>query len=481
MIGDLLPTLARAQKDSIQQLQRSIQNGTIPAYLGIPMLEKKIQQRQQAQALLLGQQQQGQPPIAEQVMQQANQVTQPQQAQQAPQMPQMPPQQMAQAPQGIDAAPSNMPIEYAGGGIVAFADNEDQPVSRYMPSTRQYDDSYVPSDREGMQKTGFLDFLIPKYEKPEDMSEEEYEKSKKPAYTAPSRGPLTPPAAAAPGSRRETAPAPGTGSVAPPVVEKKPEEEKKKPPLVVERGPSKPAGPAPSQIPGAPPSDGIADFMKKRETSDENLKKLILGDAQDRDKQLQIQTLLKIMKGGLKTYGGTSPYANVNVGAGTEEAVGGIGELYAQQEANKEKRVGQLVALGLKGQELDAELVKLGINRDYYDKHAKLFEAQADYFRRRPTTTGSAGLGYIPATQSKELMAEYLGYMSRPSSAPFFASLPKPIQDGLTKYPATSDSYRRSLEQFDKYAKAYRDQQGDYIRQNSAKVPQMPYGSGVEP
>ena len=61
MIGDLLPTLARAQKDSIQQLQRSIQNGTIPAYLGIPMLEKKIQQRQQAQALLLGQQQQGQP------------------------------------------------------------------------------------------------------------------------------------------------------------------------------------------------------------------------------------------------------------------------------------------------------------------------------------------------------------------------------------------------------------------------------------
>ena len=198
-------------------------------------------------------------------MQQANQVTQPQQAQQAPQMPQMPPQQMAQAPQGIDAAPSNMPTEYAGGGIVAFADNEDQPVSRYMPSTRQYDDSYVPSDREEYQKTGFLDWLIPKYEKPEDMSEEEYEKSKRPAFTAPKGGPLTPPAAAAPGSRRETAPAPGTGSVAPPVVEKKPEEAKKEPfKPRIERGPSKPAGPKPSQIFGPTPSDGIADLMGER-------------------------------------------------------------------------------------------------------------------------------------------------------------------------------------------------------------------------
>jgi hypothetical protein len=477
MIGDLLPTLARAQSESIQQLQRSIQSGVVPAYIGVPLLQKKLSERQQAQALLLGQQQQGQPPIAEQVMQQANQVTQPQQAQQAPQMPQMPPQQMAQAPQGIDAAPSNMPIEYAGGGIVAFADNEDQPVSSYMPSTRQYDDSYVPSDREGMQKTGFLDWLIPKYEKPEDMSEEEYEKSKRPAYTAPKAGPLTPPAAAAPGSRRETAPAPGTGSVAPPVVEKKPEETKKEPfKPNIERGPSKPAGPGPSQIPGAPPSDGIADFMKKRETSDENLKKLILGDAQDRDKQLQIQTLLKIMKGGLKTYGGTSPYANVNVGAGAEEAVGGIGELYAQQEANKEKRVGQLVALGLKGQELDAELVKLGITRDYYDKHAKLFEAQADYFRRRPTTTGSAGLGYVGQAQSKELMQEYLGYMARPQSAPFFAQLPKDVQRYLKADPS-SPSYANAMGEFDRYAKAYRDRQADFIRQNSAKFQQPPYNT----
>jgi hypothetical protein len=475
MIGDLLPTLARAQKDSIAQLQHSIQSGLIPSYIGIPLLEQKIQQRQQAQALLMGQQQQGQPPIAQQVMQQANQVTQPQQA------PQMPPQQMAQASQGIDAAQSNMPTAYAGGGIVAFADNEDQPVSRYMPSTRQYDDSYVPVDREGMQKTGFLDFLIPEYKKPEDMSEEEYEKSKRPAYTAPKAGPLAPPSAAAPGSRRETAPAPGGGSVSPPVVEKKPEEEKKQPPLVVERGPSKPAL-GPSQIFGALPTDnsGIADFMKKRETSDENLKKLILGDAKDKDKQLQIQTLLKIMGSGFEAAGGTSPHAMANIGPAAAKGVTGIGELYAQREEAKQKQVGQLVALGLKGQELDAELVKLGITKDYYDSHRKLFEAQADYYRRRPSTTGSAGTGSVSSAVTQAELDRIEGYRANPKTAPFFSALPADVQTGLTKYPPNSASYQRSLELFDKYANDYLHRRLGTI--HSYGVKQSPAAvAGMEP
>jgi hypothetical protein len=417
MIGDLLPTLARAQKDSIAQLQHSIQSGLIPSYIGIPLLEQKIQQRQQAQALLMGQQQQGQPPIAQQVMQQANQVTQPPQAPQMPQ--QMPPQQMAQTPQGpqgIDAAQSNMPTAYAGGGIVAFADNEDQPVSRYMPATRQYDDSYVPTDRESYRKTGFLDWLIPPQEKPEGMSDEEYEKIKKPAFTAPKAGPLAPPTQAAPGSRRETAPAPGAGSVSPPpvVTEKKPEEPKKEPELKVERTPSKPAL-GPSQIFGGSPTDNIiSDLMKKRETSEEGLKQLILGDEKDRAKQLKIQSLLKIMQGGLKAAGGTSPYAMANIGPAAAETAGGIGELYAQQEADKQKRVGQLVALGLKGQELDAELAKLGITKDYYDAHKELFRAQA-YKYMHPTATAGMPKG-IPFESMRKVEQEYEGYLTNPKT-----------------------------------------------------------------
>jgi hypothetical protein len=68
MIRDLLPTLARAQGESIQQLQSSIQAGLVPAYLGIPMLEEKIKDHQRATAILMGKQQQGQPPIADQVI-----------------------------------------------------------------------------------------------------------------------------------------------------------------------------------------------------------------------------------------------------------------------------------------------------------------------------------------------------------------------------------------------------------------------------
>lgn len=443
MIGDLLPTLARAQGESIAQIQRSIQSGVIPAYIGIPLLQQKLQQRQEAQSLLMGRQQQGQPPIAQQVMQQADQITQPQ--------------QMAQAPQGIESAPSNLPEKYAGGGIVAFADNEDQPVSVDMPRTRQYDDSYVPTDRMGYQKTGFLDWLLPPYERPEGMSEEEYNRIRRGATTPPKAGPLTPPAQAAPGSPRENAPAPGTGSVSPPVVaDKKPaEEEKKPPPLTVERGPTKRPEPAPSQIFGPPPKDAIADLLAERKTSQEELKNLILGDAKDRKKQLDIQTLLKVMQGGFKAAGGTSPYAMANIGPAAAETAGGIGELYAQQEADKQKRVGQLVALGLKGQELGAELAKLGITKDYYDKHAKLFEAQADYYRRRPATAGGVGTGSISSAVTQSELDRIEGYRANPKTAPFFSMLPPDVQTGLTKYPPSSASYQRSLELFDKYANEY--------------------------
>ena len=52
MIGDLLSNIANAQKLSIGQLQQSIQDGTIPQWVGIPMLQKMVQDRQKAEAIL---------------------------------------------------------------------------------------------------------------------------------------------------------------------------------------------------------------------------------------------------------------------------------------------------------------------------------------------------------------------------------------------------------------------------------------------
>ena len=92
MIGSLMSRMADAEKLSIPQLQKSIQDGIIPAYVGVPLLKDKMA-RDKAKAVS---QQPAQPPIAQQVMAEA-------------------------AQHGIDAAPSNLPTEMAGGGIVAFS------------------------------------------------------------------------------------------------------------------------------------------------------------------------------------------------------------------------------------------------------------------------------------------------------------------------------------------------------------------------
>lgn len=93
MIGSLMSRMADAEKLSIPQLQKSIQDGIIPAYVGVPLLQDKLKQQKAAAAP----QQPAQPPIAQQVMAEASQ-------------------------HGIDSAPSNLPTEMAGGGIVAFDD-----------------------------------------------------------------------------------------------------------------------------------------------------------------------------------------------------------------------------------------------------------------------------------------------------------------------------------------------------------------------
>ena len=104
MIGSLMSRMGDAQKLSVQQLHQAVQDGTLPAYVGIPLIQDKMQQQQAASAP----QPQKQPPIAQQIMQES-----------APH-----PQMMAQAqPQGIETAQSNLPQEgMAGGGIVAFAE-----------------------------------------------------------------------------------------------------------------------------------------------------------------------------------------------------------------------------------------------------------------------------------------------------------------------------------------------------------------------
>jgi flagellum-specific peptidoglycan hydrolase FlgJ len=87
--------MADAGKLSVAQLQQAVKNGTVPAYIGIPLMQEKMKQAKQAQPVQVP----AQPPIAQQVMAEAA---------------------------GIDQMPSNLPTQAMNdGGIVAFADGGD--------------------------------------------------------------------------------------------------------------------------------------------------------------------------------------------------------------------------------------------------------------------------------------------------------------------------------------------------------------------
>jgi hypothetical protein len=124
----------------IQAIQKNlvdgVQNGSIQPYVGIPLIQELTQRLTEVKAQMAqtmagsGMQQppQGQqaPPIAQQVMQQA-----------------------AQESQGLQSLPSNLPQEYAGGGIIAFEHGGE--VQRFNEGElvdANYPDSYYRSQAE---------------------------------------------------------------------------------------------------------------------------------------------------------------------------------------------------------------------------------------------------------------------------------------------------------------------------------------------
>jgi hypothetical protein len=116
-----------AQKLSIPQLQQAIQDGTVPAYVGIPLLQEKVKMAKAAEASQAGQMG-AQPNVADQVMAQAQQVE-----------------------QGVPALQSNLPASMAGGGIVAFAEGG------------MYDDEDTDEDRIDAARQAEMDDLMDEY------------------------------------------------------------------------------------------------------------------------------------------------------------------------------------------------------------------------------------------------------------------------------------------------------------------------------
>jgi len=98
--------MAMAEKLSVQQLQQAIQSGSLPAYIGIPLIEQKTKEKAQMAAAQQGQEKP--PSVVASILQKAE--------------------QQEQQPPGIDQLPSNLPMMdegengMASGGIVAFAE-----------------------------------------------------------------------------------------------------------------------------------------------------------------------------------------------------------------------------------------------------------------------------------------------------------------------------------------------------------------------
>lgn len=111
---------------SIQQLQHAMDSGMVPAYIAIPLIQQKTEEAKMSQMVAQGGQapQEGQPTVAEQVLQEAD--------------------------QGIPALPSNLPPGYAPGGIVAFDEGGDVPRYAAGDVVEDEDDKEFDSTPAGL-------------------------------------------------------------------------------------------------------------------------------------------------------------------------------------------------------------------------------------------------------------------------------------------------------------------------------------------
>jgi len=131
MIGQGLGRVAQAEKLSIQQLEEALENRTIPAYIGIPLLEEKVQIEQRMKMAQAGQMAPPEMTIADQVMGQAEELS-----------------------GGIDQAPIDFAPEMAGGGIVAFEDGGQ--VQRFQNQGMVQIEPMKPEELRRYQMTGEL-------------------------------------------------------------------------------------------------------------------------------------------------------------------------------------------------------------------------------------------------------------------------------------------------------------------------------------
>lgn len=380
--------LLSPEKYSAKTIDRSTKNGIIDDIVGLAALQQKNQETKERQAQMA--MAQGTPPtVKDQIIAEAEQL------------------------QGIDNAPSNLPTEYAGGGIVAFSGEEGSQVrdrSAFMEDLSRFGDYAIPN--LGITK------------KLKEMGS---------YFTTPRQTARD--ADAQPGGFY------GSGSNVPPAPVAAPQDN-----LKVERG----APAKNTNAPGPAPAPNLDAMYAKDAGGIDEIIKQAMGDikglSKDNAEARKQAKLMGMLQAGLGIMGGTSPYAAANF----KGALPGI-QSYQEEmrgiRSDEAKQIGQLVALNLKGAELKQELKKLGISEAHYRAQAPVFAAQARYYDQRGAGIGGAG-GSINSSTALKMRQDYKGYLANPASSPVFSSLDKQTQKFLTKADPSTASYQQAYKVF---------------------------------
>lgn len=425
---------------SEQTINRSTKNGVINDIVGLTALKQKNEAAKAKQAQMA--MAQGAPPtIKDQLLAEAQQL------------------------QGINNAQSNLPMQYAGGGIVAFNGEDGSQVQ---------DRSAFSEDIDGILKRIKAGEFNP------------FNAIKK--FDAPVRGYFTAPRQ--PSSDADAQPGGyyASGSNVAPAPAAKPADIMK-----VERKPAAttttlaPAQPQDNKDLFGPPADLAfgtpAAAPVKQDLGDGGIEDLIkqsIGDlrtnqqtSKDARKDAKFMAMIQA---GLGIMGGTSPFAAANF----KGAMPGL-QAYQEEMRNiredEGKQITQIAALNLKGAELKNELKKFGITEDYYKASIELEKqqqaaqgpliaaktlqelAQAGRLNSGEARkgVGKAGLGgAIPPNVFDTINQRYEGYRANPLTSPVFNFLPEKVQLGFKQgYKPGDKSYANLMQEYNKAAEIH--------------------------
>ena len=351
MIGEI-GRIATAEKMSVEQLQQAYRNKSLPGYIVFPLLEEKMnmqQRMQNAQAM----QAQKPPPIADQLMQRANQV------------------------QGIEQLPTQLAeTQMAHGGIVAFEDGGE--VERYQ-NAGLISEMRVPPDVQRERDKQRKEMITEEYNKAIELGDENlaslYAKElKNLGVVTPVRTPSikTTPIDGAPPAVGVAAPA----GIATPI------------PKMAAPSAGIAALSAPSDVPGAvvdtgagesdvsiPTSAMTGDDSNPYEQYINRIRAMTRGSREmsqaekeyanrtavsDEDKQRAMW--MRALQASLGVLGGRSKYAAENIAAGVSPALQGYMQDVKSQKELETKALGEKAAIARGERLADIQDVYQGLN-----------------------------------------------------------------------------------------------------------------------